>query len=60
MAGPHDATEGEREVGAVAGVGDEEVAAVVEVDRAEDRLDRDTRLSRALSPRAAGPRLRSS
>jgi hypothetical protein len=43
-----------------AGVGDEVAAAVVEVDRAEDRLDRDTRLSRALRPRAAGPQLCSS
>jgi hypothetical protein len=41
------------------GVGDEVVAAIVEVDRAEDRLDHDTRLSRALSHRAAGPRLHS-
>jgi hypothetical protein len=44
MAGLNDATEGEGEVGAMAGVGDEVAATVVEVDRAEDRLDRDTRL----------------
>jgi hypothetical protein len=30
------------------------------VDRPEDRLDLDTRLSRALNPWVAGPRLRSS
>jgi hypothetical protein len=37
------------------------VAAALEVDREEeDRLDSDTRLSRASNPRLAGPRLRSS
>jgi hypothetical protein len=33
MAGAHDATEGEGEVGAAAGVGDEVAATVVEADR---------------------------
>jgi len=51
MAGTQDATEDVGDVGAAAGV---------VVDWEEDRRDRDTRLSRALTPRAAGPRLRNS
>jgi hypothetical protein len=39
-----------------AGAADEDVAAAW----AEDRVDRDTRLSRTSGPRLAGPRLRSS
>jgi hypothetical protein len=50
MAGTQDATE---DVGEVAAAG-------VVVDWEEDPRDRDTRLSRALSPRAAGQRLRNS
>jgi hypothetical protein len=59
MAGTQDATEDVGEVGAAA-VGGEVVAAGVVVGWEEDRRDRDTRLSRALGPRAAGPRLRNS
>ena len=41
--------------------GDESAAVDDEVEReGEDRLERDTRLSRALAPKVAGPRLRSS
>jgi hypothetical protein len=60
MAGTQDAIEDVGEVGAAAGGGGEVVAAGVVVDWEEDHRDRDSRLSRALSPRAAGPRLRNS
>jgi hypothetical protein len=60
MAGTQDTTEDVGEVGAAAGGGGEVVAAGVVVEWEEDRRDRDTRLSRALSPRVAGPWLRSS
>jgi hypothetical protein len=49
MAGTQDATEDVGEVGAAARGGGEVVAAGVVVDWEEDRRDRDTRLSRALS-----------
>jgi hypothetical protein len=47
-------------MGAVAGGGDcgGEVGRLAEVDA--ERLDRDTRLSRASTPKTAAPRLRSS
>jgi hypothetical protein len=60
MAGTQDATEDVGEVGAAASGGGEVAAAGVVVDWEEDPRDRDTRLSRALSPRAAGQRLRNS
>jgi len=53
MAAEHDAAEND--------IGDGGAAAGGEVEReGEDRRDRDTRLSRAFTPRVAGPRLRSS
>ena len=59
MDGTQDATEDVGEVGAAAGGGGEVVTAGVVVDWEEDRRDSDTRFSRALSPRAVGPRLHS-
>jgi len=49
------------EGGAAARSGDGGAATAGEMEReGEDRRDRDTRLSRAFTPRVAGPRLRSS
>jgi hypothetical protein len=61
MAAVTDAVEDGGEQDGLGGGASAEVAAAGEVDRdGEDRRDRDTRLSRALNPRLAGPRLRSS
>lgn len=60
MFGADDAHDEEGELGSAAGGEGGAAAADGEVDRPEDRLDLDTRLSRALNPWVAGPRLRSS
>ena len=62
MSAGHDAADDEADDGGAAAVGGGGmVAAGGEVDQeGEDRWDRDTRLSRALNPRVAGPRLHSS
>lgn len=61
MPGGQDAPEDESEDGGAAAGGGEDVAGGGETARrGEDRLERDTRLSRASGPRVAGPRLRSS
>ena len=54
-----DAEAGEGGAAAVSGGGGAAAGGEVELE-GEDRRDRDTRLSRAFTPRVAGPRLRSS